>query len=65
MNRGINSIQLSTSDKVPNLRIGWEIEKYNIQIGDSVSKEANSKIMVFYKLKSGVYVKYCEYEIGM
>lgn len=65
LTRGIYAIELSSKIHLPNLRIGWEIEKYNIQVGDSVSKEANSKMMIFYKFENGVYKKYYEYEIGM
>lgn len=67
-NRGSYYIEISTLNgdiKIHSLPIAWEIEKYNIQIGDSVSKEANSKIMSFYKAKNGVFEKCCDYEIGM
>lgn len=65
LTKGFYAIKLSSEMPLPNLRIGWEIEEYNIQIGDSVSKEANSKLMTFYKFKNGAYEKCCEYEIGM
>jgi hypothetical protein len=67
-NRGSYYIEISTLNgdiKIHSLPIAWEIEEYNIQIADSVSKEANSKIMTFYKFKNGAYEKCCEYEIGM
>jgi predicted membrane protein len=51
--------------KQHSLQIGWEIKEYHIQIGDSISKEANSNIMLFYKLKDSIYEKRCEYEIEM
>ena len=63
--KGIFEIKLSSNQEVPNLRIGWELEKYNILIGDSVSKKSNSKIMSFYKEKNGVFKKYWDYEIDM
>ena len=67
-NRGSYYIEISTMTeeiKVHSLPIAWEIEKYNIQIGDSLSKEADSRIMTFYKFKNGAYKKCCEYKIGM
>lgn len=45
------------------INIGYEIEKYNIQTGDSFYKMANSKIITFYKMKNGYYEKTCEYEL--
>ncbi len=67
-NRGSYYVAISTLKediKIHSLPIAWEIEKYNIQVGDSVSKEANSKLMTFYKFKIGAYEKCCTYEIGM
>ena len=67
-NRGSYYVEISTLNgdiKIHSLPIAWEIEEYNIQIGDSVSKEANSKLMTFYKFKDGAYKKCCEYEIGL
>lgn len=29
--------------------LAWEVKKYNILVGDSVSKDPNSKIIIFYK----------------
>ena len=43
--------------------IAWEVKKYNIQMGDSINKNANSKIIFFYKLKRGVFERYCDYEM--
>ncbi len=63
--RGTYDMKISSGDEIPNLRIGWELEKYNIQIGDSVSKKENSKIMTFYKLKNGISEKCFDYEIGL
>jgi hypothetical protein len=53
---------LITKHQMHSLRIGWAVEEYNISVGDSVSKDANSKRMVFYKLKNGVFEKLCEDE---
>jgi predicted membrane protein len=67
-NRGSYYIEVSTLNgnfKIHSLPIAWEIEEYNIQIGDSISKESNSRIMTFYKAKNGVFEKCCDYEIGM
>lgn len=63
--RGTYDIEISSGDEIPNLRLGWELEKYNIQIGDSVSKKENSKIMTFYKFKDGIAEKCFDYEIGL
>lgn len=63
--RGTYDIELSSSNKIPNLRIGWQLEKYDIQVGDSVSKDANIKIMTFYKFKNGKFEKCFDYEIGL
>ena len=41
----------------------YTFEKYNIQPLDSVSKKANSAILMFYKPQNGVYEKCCDYEI--
>jgi|GEM_PF-2091856 hypothetical protein len=62
INRGSYNLKIGTY-KIHSLPIAFEIEKYNIQIGDSVSKEANSRIIKFYKNKNGVFEKYCEYNI--
>lgn len=43
----------------------WFFKENNIQVGDSVSKEANSKKMTFFKNSDGSFEKCCEYEIGM
>ena len=62
MNRGSCDLKIGTY-KIHSLPIAFEIEKYNIQIGDSVSKEADNTTMKFYKNKNGVFEKYCEYKI--
>lgn len=65
-NRGSYFLEIQTTKedlKIHSLPIAWEVKKFNIQIGDSVSKEANSKIMIFYKLKNGVSQKLCEFEM--
>lgn len=35
--------------EIRSLPIAFEVQKYNIEVGDSETKEANSKIMKFYK----------------
>lgn len=63
-NKNRGSYDLKIGDyKINSLPIAYEVEKYNIQLGDSVRKEANSRIMIFYKNIHGVFEKYCEYEI--
>lgn len=60
---------LEINDKVSNkvlkysLPVSWEIKEYGIQNGDSVSKEANSKTITFYKNEGGVYIKLCDFEL--
>lgn len=61
-NRGSYNLQIGNY-KINSLPIAYEVDKYNIQLGDSVSKEANSTLMIFYKNKNGSFEKYCEYEI--
>lgn len=64
--RGTYYLEIKTLSgvfEISSLPIAWEVEKYNIQVGDSLSKKANSKKMFFYKKKNGIYIKYCDYEI--
>lgn len=65
INRGSYIISIKTFNDTINqsLGIAWHIEKYNIQVGDSVSKEANSRIMIFYRTKGGKFKEYLKYEI--
>lgn len=62
INRGSYNLKIGDY-KINSLPIAYEVEKYNIQLGDSVRKEANSRIMIFYKNTNGSFEKYCEYEI--
>ena len=48
---------LKSISELHSLPIAWDVEEYNIQIGDSVCKEAKSKKIAFYKLKNGIYKK--------
>lgn len=43
----------------------WFFINNKIQISDSVYKDANSKVMTFYKYTNGQYKKCCDYEIDM
>ena len=61
-NRGSYNLKIGDYE-INSLPIAYEVEKYNIQLGDSVRKKANSRIMIFYKNKNGVFEKHCEYEI--
>lgn len=64
--RGSYFLEIETINdtvSIHSLPISWEIREYQIEVGDSVSKSANSKIIHFYRLQKGVYTKYCEYEI--
>jgi len=66
-NRGYSNFTvndaISNSKLFYTLAITWFYEENNIQVNDSVSKTANSKIITFYKLKNSVYEECCEYEI--
>ena len=64
LTKGTYSIKLSSKTQLPDLLLGWEIKKYSIQIGDSLSKESNSNVIRFYKIEEGVWKKTCEYEIA-
>jgi hypothetical protein len=48
---------LKSTSELHSLPIAWDVEEYNIQIGDSVYKKAKSKKIAFYKLKNGSYKK--------
>lgn len=66
LSRGTYSIEIKQDNfiyETPSLPIAWEIKEYNIQVGDSISKEANSKAITFYKVKNSSYKKCCEYEM--
>ncbi len=45
------------------LSITFEIEKYKIKVGDSLSKDSNSKIISFYSKTNLGYVKYLDFEM--
>lgn len=65
-NRGSYCIEIKTfkeTYKIHSLPIAWEIKEYNIQFGDSLSKEANIKTITFYKVKNGSYQKCCDFEM--
>jgi hypothetical protein len=64
--RGSYFLEIQTEKEiisVHSLPVAWEVKKYNIQVGDSISKEANSRIMKFYKSRNGVIEKICEFEM--
>ncbi|GIV44992.1 MAG: hypothetical protein KatS3mg035_2115 [Bacteroidia bacterium] len=63
--RGHYEISIKTFNDTINqsLGIAWHIENYDIQVGDSVSKEANSRIMIFYRTKGETFKEYLKYEI--
>jgi len=64
--RGSYFLEIKTEKEllsIHSLPVAWEVQKYNIQVGDSVSKKANSRIMNFYKLKNGAMEKVCEFEM--
>lgn len=57
--------EISNSLLEYNIPKSWFFKENNIQPGDRVSKEPNSKIMTFYKFKNDRYEKCCDYELGM
>lgn len=64
--RGYCYMKIKKSEDAINqysLSIAWEVKQYGIQIGDSVSKEANSDTMVFYKFRNSNYHKICKYKM--
>lgn len=64
--RGSYYLKIKSSESIfelQNLPMAWEVEEYNIQIGDSISKDAKSKKNVIYKQKDGRFKKICEFEI--
>ncbi|MEN9639360.1 MAG: hypothetical protein RLZZ262_1228 [Bacteroidota bacterium] len=64
MNRGSYDLKIDNYE-IRSLPIAFEIQQYNIQVGDSMSKEANSNIIKFYKIKNGTFEKCFDYEIRM
>lgn len=68
-NRGFHFLEIK--EKSTNSRFHYSLPKSwffienNIQVGDSVSKEAKSNVMTFFKYKNGKFIKCCDYEIGM
>ncbi len=60
----INNIALHSTFNHDLLDGGGNFESNNIKAGDSVSKNADSDFMIFYKKKSGHYVVFYEYEVG-
>ncbi|MBK8659362.1 MAG: hypothetical protein IPN22_10980 [Bacteroidetes bacterium] len=64
--RGYCYIKIKNSENAVNqysLSIAWEVKEYGIKIGDSVTKEANSDTMIFYKIRNTTYHKICEYKM--
>lgn len=47
--------------RIHSLPLGYEVENCNIKVGDSISKNANSRIINFYKFKNNLPEKYCEF----
>ncbi|MFM2387752.1 MAG: hypothetical protein RL660_2509 [Bacteroidota bacterium] len=62
INRGSYNLKIGDYT-IHSLPIADDVKKFNIQLGDSVRKEANSTKMVFYKKTNGTFENYCEYII--
>lgn len=59
-------LQIKSKDTIYHLRgipFGWYEEKYNVVIGDSISKAPKSKVITFFKLKNGKYAEMFNYEL--
>lgn len=64
--RGSYYIEIKSKNinhKIHSLPIAWEVDEYDIKVGDSISKEADSRMMFFYKTNNGINRKYCEFKI--
>jgi hypothetical protein len=59
-------LQIKSKDTIYHIRglpFDYYKKKYNVVIGDSISKESKSKVITFYKLNNGMYVKMFNYEL--
>lgn len=66
LSRGMYSLTIINEGLVyetPSLPIAFEVEKYNIKIGDSLYKDSNSKSVTFFKKKNAMFEKCFKYEI--
>lgn len=60
---------LNIKDRESNLELkyivlqNWFFLENNVQVGDSVSKLANTKILSIFKFKENGYEKCCDYEV--
>jgi hypothetical protein len=64
--RGSYFLEIETKTEkvsINSLPISLEVKRFGIQVGDSVSKLPSSRVLFFYRLEDGVYVRYCELEI--
>jgi hypothetical protein len=66
--RGSYYIEIKCSSdtvKQHSLPLSWYIKEYDIQIGDRVLKNANSKIISFFKESNNKLEKICEFELDL
>lgn len=66
LSRGTYSLKIKDEGIVyetPSLPIAFEVEKFNIEIGDSLFKDSNSSTLTFYKKKKGIFKELFKYEI--
>lgn len=64
--RGSAYLEVKTENdtyQMHSLPLSRRIKINNIQLGDSISKEANSNIMIFYKRKNGEFLECFKYEM--
>lgn len=66
LSRGTYSLKIKDEGIVyetPSLPIAFEVEKFNIEIGDSLFKDSNNSTLTFYKKKKGIFKELFKYEI--
>ncbi len=60
--KGLITLEID-GKKICTLPIAYEVEKFNIRIGDSLLKKPNSSILTIYKSKEINFEKLCEIQI--
>lgn len=66
LTRGSFSIEIRDNNNnyiLPELPIAFAVKKYNVKVGDSLSKHANSKFITVYKLNNRIYEERCVLEL--
>ena len=65
LNRGSQEIVFKTNNQLDtiSLPLTFEVKKYNIIIGDSLNKVANSNLLEIFRTENSVTYKLCETEL--